>query len=132
MSSRRTTIQRQLVLNAVKELDIHATAEQVYAHIIKQHPNIGRATVYRNLHQLVEAGEITDIGNFYGSTHYDHNNHKHYHFICANCKKIFDVEGDLSYVCDNIKQSEGFDITDINISFSGLCWECKKIHQIGD
>ena len=57
--ARRNTIQRALVLEAVKTLHCHATADEVYEEIIKEHPTISKATVYRNLNLLSEMGEIT-------------------------------------------------------------------------
>jgi len=124
---KRNTVQRQLVFDAVKELNIHATAEQIVEHLSKTHPAIGRATVYRNLNYMTESGELLRVGSFYGSTHYDHNCHEHYHFICSKCRKVFDVEGQLSDVFERIRDQNEFDITDCNVSFSGLCRACKKM-----
>jgi Fe2+ or Zn2+ uptake regulation protein len=124
-TEKRKTVQRQLIFDAVKELNIHATAEQVVEYLAQKHPSIGRATVYRNLNYMAETGELLRIGSFYGSTHYDHNLHEHFHFVCSQCRKIFDIEGCLSDVFNRFKQTQGFDITDCNISFGGLCWECK-------
>ena len=126
MEGKRNTVQRQLILNAVKELDIHATAEQVVEHLAKTHPAIGRATVYRNLSTMADSGELLRVGNFHGSTHYDHNCHEHYHFVCDNCKRVIDIEGSPSNILDKFKNIEGFDITACNLSFSGLCWSCKN------
>jgi len=123
--NKRNTIQRQVILSAVKELNIHATAEQVFDYVIKKHPSISRATVYRNLSQMAESGELLNIGNFYGSTHYDHNCHNHHHFICKDCKKIFDVDNEFSDVISKAKDISGLDITSCNLSFSGLCSVCK-------
>ena len=114
----RNTIQRSLIKNAVEELNIHATAEQVYEHIIKQHPNISKATVYRNLSQMAETGELRNIGVLFGNTHYDHNCHQHYHFICKNCKRVFDVDEDLADVFEKLK----FKV--VNVTFDGLCNDC--------
>ena len=52
----RNTIQRALVLEAVNRLQCHATADEIYAEIAKEHPHISRATVYRNLNLLAELG----------------------------------------------------------------------------
>ena len=123
---KRNTVQRQLIFDAVKELDIHATAEQVVEHLAKTHPSIGRATVYRNLSYMAETGELLRISSYYGSTHYDHNCHEHYHFICSDCKKVIDVDGKLSDIFERIRDTNGFDIIDCSVSFSGRCWECKK------
>jgi len=123
MTTKRNTIQRQLVYNAVKDLDIHANAEQVYQHVIAIHPSISKATVYRNLTQLSESGALMNIGNFYGSTHYDHNCHDHYHFVCEECRHIFDISNCFPDVRD-FTQNDGLKITGHNLSFFGLCNEC--------
>ena len=125
MGNKRNTVQRQLVYDAVQELNIHATAEQVYDYIAERHPSVSKATVYRNLGKMVESGELLNIGNFFGIARYDHNCHEHYHFICEDCRRIFDVDGDFAGIVSKIKGTEEFDITSFHISFSGLCRGCK-------
>jgi len=126
VAAQRSTVQRQVIFNAVRELNIHATAEQVISHLAKTHPPIGRATVYRNLKQMSETGELLKVGSFYGSTHYDHNTHDHYHFICSKCRQVSDVDGSLPDIVAKFSGTHGFDITEYNISFSGVCWKCKE------
>lgn len=124
MVDKRKTIQRQLTLDAVKELNIHATAEQVYDYVSKKHPSISRSTVYRNLGQLAEAGELLHIGYFYGTAHYDHNCHKHYHFVCEKCRHVFDMPA-LCHEIPGEIAGTGFEIKGHNLSFYGLCGKCK-------
>ena len=125
MSSKRNTLQRKLIFNAVKELNIHVTAEQVYKYVAKQHPTISKATVYRNLNQMVQERDLSAISSPYSSTHYDHKLHEHYHFVCDLCEQIFDVEADFSDICNRIGNTDGFDVASYSIAFSGLCWSCK-------
>ena len=125
MDTKRNTIQRQLVFSAVKELNIHATAEQIYEYVARNHPSISKATVYRNLGQMVESGELLNIGIIYGAAHYDHNCHKHYHFICEDCRRIFDIEGDFSDILDRMNGINGFDIKNYHLSLNGLCQDCR-------
>ena len=54
MTSRRNTIQKDLVRNAVHEMRRHVTANEVYEFIKEAYPTIGKGTVYRNLDILVE------------------------------------------------------------------------------
>ncbi|MCL2035710.1 MAG: transcriptional repressor [Oscillospiraceae bacterium] len=126
MDNKRNTIQRRLIFDALKELNIHATAEQVYEHVAAGHPSISKATVYRNLGQMSESGEIINIGSFYGSAHYDHRCHDHYHFICEKCKRVFDINSYFPEICSHITNADGFEIKSHNLSFSGLCRECKR------
>jgi Fe2+ or Zn2+ uptake regulation protein len=149
MENRRKTVQRQLIIEAVKNLNIHATAEQVFEYIVKTHPSISKATVYRNLNLMAEAGELLNIGSIYGSAHYDYNCNEHCHFICKDCRRVFDINSansaksthisnlsnisnsteeafsDIAVIINRIEKTDGFNITDYKISFSGLCRECK-------
>jgi Fe2+ or Zn2+ uptake regulation protein len=127
MNSRRNTVQKQLILSAVGELDVHATAEQVYEHVALAHPTISKATVYRNLRQMAESGELIDIGSFHGSTHYDHRCHEHSHFVCDSCKQVFDVEGDFSDMIDRAEKTHGVTINSYQLSFSGICQKCESL-----
>ena len=79
MTNSRNTIQRQLVLSAVRQLQNHPTADEVYQEVQKSCPTISRATVYRNLKLLAEEGEIR-LRNISGSPErYDHICGNHYH-----------------------------------------------------
>jgi len=127
--NKRNTIQRQAILGAVRELNAHATAEQVVEHISKRHPAISRATVYRNLAQMSETGELLNIGNFFGSARYDHNCHTHCHFVCEDCKRIFDVNIRLPGLHGNISGMDGFEIKSHVLSLSGICRDCNALNR---
>jgi len=124
---KRITIQRQLIFAALKELNAHSTAEEVFEYVSQRYPSISKATIYRNLSQMALSGAILNIGNFYGSAHYDHKCHKHCHFVCKSCRQIFDFEEDFSKVLNEITTPDRFDVADCDISFSGLCKKCKTI-----
>lgn len=124
MESKRNTIQRRLILDAVRELNIHATAEQVYDFVTEKHPTISKATVYRNLSQMATNGELLNIGIFNGSAHYDHNCYKHYHFICEKCGKVFDIDHLQPNLDERVLGLEGFAVRSHSLTFSGLCPDC--------
>ena len=126
MDNKRNTIQKQLVLDAVKELDIHPTAEQVFDHVVGKYPSISKATVYRNLSQMADSGELLNIGNFDGSSRYDHNCHKHYHFICEKCRQVFDIDDYFPDIYARIQNIDGFEIKSHDITFTGVCGGCNR------
>jgi len=125
---KRKTIQKQLIFDAVKQLDIHATAEDVYAFIVQTNPTISKATVYRNLASMAEDGELKSVGILGGATHYDHNTHDHYHFLCDTCNKVFDIDGDFSMI-ENLEKSVSkvnpYIVSGFSLSFNGTCETCK-------
>ena len=124
MNAKRNTLQRMLIMDAMRELNKHASAEQVFEHVTKAHPAISKTTVYRNLSQMSQNGELLHLGVFHGSARYDHNLHEHSHFVCDLCKSVFDIDGDFSVIYDRIENAGNFDIRNHNLSFSGLCPDC--------
>ncbi|MGN1099201.1 MAG: Fur family transcriptional regulator [Christensenellales bacterium] len=129
----RNTVQRSLVLSAVRKLRSHATAEEIYDEIVKTHPNVSRATVYRNLNKLVQQGEIGKIEISGEPDCFDHMNARHYHVKCVRCQKIFDVDMDyISGLEDNIKNRNGFDILGHEVLFMGICPDCKNATDSGN
>ena len=124
---KRSTIQRALVLEAVNHLQSHATAEQIYDTIVVHHPHISKATIYRNLNQLAEDGEIQKLEMPDGPDCFDHRLHRHYHAKCSICGRVFDVE--MDYMEDLprlVKDTHGFSINGHNLVFTGVCASCQQ------
>ena len=67
MTSRRNTIQKDLVKNTVYEMRRHVTANEVYEFIKEAYQTIGKGNVYRNLDILVEDGALRKVKVPYGS-----------------------------------------------------------------
>ena len=64
MTSRRNTIQKDLVRNAVYEMRRHVTANEVYEFIKEAYPTIGKGTVYRNLSNVAKIPDCLRQWNF--------------------------------------------------------------------
>ncbi len=127
---KRNTIQRTLVFETVNKLQNHATADEIYDAIISEHPNISRATVYRNLNLLSEMGEIRKLEIPGGPDRFDHCVDNHCHVKCERCGRLFDVDMDyISGLESNIRDTRGFDFTGYDIIFRGICPDCKKKPQ---
>ena len=126
--AKRNTIQRQLVIAAVRFLADHPTAEEVYDRITMEYPDISKGTVYRNLNSLVESGLLGKVSVPSGADRCDHILARHYHIKCNHCGKFMNVENfdyfhDLD---DKLATATGFKMEHHDIVFSGLCPECQK------
>lgn len=127
----RNTKQKDIVLNSLRSLNTHPSADELYQYIHEEHAEIGVATVYRNLNKLAEKGEIRKVSGLDGSFHYDWNVEPHYHFICNCCGKIHDIT--YAIAPDLIARAEC--VTDckiqaLEITFRGLCKECQQKHNL--
>lgn len=119
--------QREMILKVLQENVVHPTADYIYELIKKELPSISLATVYRNLNQLADAGEICKIAGLDGAVHFDHNTHKHYHFICIKCNKVYDVPYDVAPELENlVLEKTGLQVIEHDIAFRGICHHCQK------
>lgn len=123
----RKTIQCALALDAVRKSKCHPTADEVYEEIVKEHPNVSRTTVYRNLQRLCESGEIQKIEVPDGADRFDRNCLRHYHAKCSRCGHIVDVDMDYIYDMEKrIADTHGFAFTGYDIIFKGVCPDCQS------
>lgn len=123
----RNTIQRSLILSAVQRLHTHPTADEVYQEIHKTHPSISMGTVYRNLHQLADSGEIKNVLLPNSPERFDDILLPHYHFKCKVCGSVLDVNLlDITDIDKTVQSKYGFQVDEHDIVFSGLCLKCKK------
>lgn len=123
---RRNTVQKELVLNAVRSMKSHVTAEEVHEYITATHPNISKGTVYRNLNILSEAGEIRKVEVADGPVRYDFTLADHYHVRCIKCGDVSDVDIDvLPSITDKIKETHGMHFLSYDILFRGICEKCQ-------
>lgn len=124
---RRNTIQKELVLNTVLKLKSHLTADEVYESIKKDHPRIGKGTVYRNLGILAEEGAIRKVEIPNGPDRFDFTLKKHYHVRCMECGKVFDVDMDeIPDLSKKIHDTHGMQFLDYDILFKGICPTCRE------
>lgn len=127
MMKQRNTIQRQLLLEAVKSLKNHPTAEDVYQAVLKEYPHISLGTVYRNLNLLAANGEIGRIRVPDAADRFDKNHQSHYHVRCTVCGRFADLEADYcSEIDEMIEDRTGFKIGRHRLIFDGLCPQCRK------
>ncbi len=123
----RHTIQKQLVIDTVNELHTHPSAEEIYTAVLEKAPHISKATVYRNLAQLSEMGEILKIEVPNASDRFDFNTKPHHHMKCTMCGRLSDVE--LSRELDvmgNVKSVMGDTLTGYQLLFAGVCKSCTE------
>ncbi len=124
---KRQTIQKTLVLEMIKKLKGHRSADEIYDALVLDHPTISRATVYRQLNSLVEDKEISKVSMCGKADLFDHLNNKHYHCQCNVCNTIYDVEFEyLNNLEEKIKNKNDFEFDSHEIMFRGICPKCKK------
>ena len=86
----RNTIQKIKILDYVRSVKTHPTAEEVFENVRKEIPSITLATVYRNLNQLSEKGVISRL-EINHEFRYDYMTQAHVHIVCKDSGEVIDV-----------------------------------------
>lgn len=120
--------QRNLIREKIMNRHDHPTAQTIYDEIKTEDNSISLATVYRNLNQLAENGEIRRV-TFSGNTeHYDPILDEHFHFVCERCGEIKDlsIKTQFGKMDEVIADETGGIIKTHDLIIRGLCKKCKK------
>ena len=124
---RRLTRSKQMIMDYFSNHHGHFTTEKLYIEIKKQLPQLGLATVYRNLNDLVGLGVLKQLSYPGMPVAYELSNGHHAHFYCEYCHNIYDVEiPGKSIDCNRAWQ--GHYIKDVNIELKGICKNCTTVY----
>ncbi|MCX6877071.1 MAG: transcriptional repressor [Verrucomicrobia bacterium] len=108
----RRTAQRDAIAKAVFSKDEHFTADELYERASKTAANTSRATVYRTLGLLVEAGLLREIDLGDNQTTYDPNflsKPAHNHLVCIDCGRVVEFEdAHIALLNDCVTRRLGF------------------------
>ena len=122
------TRQRKVILEELRKVDTHPSADEVYEMVRKRLPRISLGTVYRNLEILSKSGEIQKLEIGCNLKRFDGIAENHYHIRCLHCDRVIDApEGlDIAVNHDLKKHINGFKILGHRLEFIGLCSQCSN------
>lgn len=89
---RKYSRKREAIRQTLCDTKCHPTAEWIFSQLKPQIPDLSLATVYRNLSEMKQNGEIQSVAFFGGKERFDGDISKHSHFICDNCGRIDDFD----------------------------------------
>jgi len=122
----RNTTQRKVVLEELKKLCTHPSAEELYEIVRKNLPRISLGTVYRNLETLAASGDILKLEHGGTVKRFDGHAMNHYHIRCIRCEKIVDAPIEVTKTCEKkLKNKTDFQILGHHIEFFGICADCR-------
>lgn len=120
----RMTPQRQLVLDAVRELG-HATPEQICAQVQRAAPAVNITTIYRTLDLLEKLGLVRHTHLGHGAPSYSEREHQHVHLVCHGCGAVTEAPSDLMQApAERLSATSGFELDVTHVALSGRCADC--------
>lgn len=122
----RVTRQRLLIAEQLASAGRQLTADQLYGRLRRREPTIGRATVFRTLETLVDAGvarRLEQDGHVYAyvACQPEH----HHHLACTSCGRVEEIdEAYVQPIAKRVAAERGFEIDDARLDFYGRCARC--------
>jgi Fur family transcriptional regulator, ferric uptake regulator len=121
------TSQRDAILEFLIKDTSHFNAEMLIYSLRQQNLTVSRATVYRTLFQLEQAGFIREIAINSDQTHYefiDGTTH-HEHLVCEKCGTIIEFsDPQLEERIETIAKERSFIMTRHTVQIFGVCGRC--------
>lgn len=119
---------REAIPAILKEHPIHPTVEWLHARLRQEHQRVSLATVYRTLKTLVAQGIICELPFGISESRFGLAMEKpHYHFICDQCQRIFDLPlKPKKHLERTVEEDTGHQVRRHTMEFYGVCRECAE------
>ncbi|MGJ3524152.1 Fur family transcriptional regulator [Nitratidesulfovibrio sp. D1] len=120
----RMTKQRMVILEELRRVHSHPTADEIYGMVRQRLPRISLGTVYRNLDLLAESGDILKLESAGSQKRFDGNITPHQHVRCTQCGRVGDVMEPVRVPDITGARAPGFIILSGRVEFEGVCEVC--------
>ena len=122
--AKRRSARREVIYETLRATTAHPDADTVYASVREKMPEIGVATVYRVLRELVTEGKAVTLETTDDRIHYDADVSPHAHFICEECGRIIDIFEPPALT--EKAEKMGFEVKSEKTVLYGVCPDCAK------
>jgi Fur family ferric uptake transcriptional regulator len=117
------TKERTRLLDFILKQEGHFSADELLFAMQKADLKVSRATLYRSLSQMVEAGILSESDFGHGHTHYEIalGSKPHVHLICTDTGEVREVHSQkLEDALSDLARKEGFKIKRYKIQVFGV------------
>ena len=119
---------REQIVNVFLRQEGHLSADDLFDLIRKDDHRISRATVYRTLQWMVDAGIARKVDFGEGRFRFEHSYRqpRHFHLICKSCHRSFEfLSSDIEGLVEEVATARGFTPSQSVVQIYGTCEECR-------
>ena len=127
----KPSVQRMAVMNYLLTHMTHPTVDEIYTALSPDMPTLSKTTVYNTLNLFLEKGAVHMLTIDERNTRYDADISHHAHLRCRMCNRVYDLR-DVQLELFALPRMEGFDIESAEISYIGVCPECKGSKRVDE
>jgi Fur family ferric uptake transcriptional regulator/Fur family peroxide stress response transcriptional regulator len=126
-SDLKATFQRMNILSVIDKYG-HMSVDDIYAEVIKVHPSLSLATIYKNIILMVEKGVLVEVPIVGRKSKYELSKADHMHLVCTECGMVEDKQciGEADAVFESLTQEELFKLNKRQVNLYGVCKNCQN------
>jgi Fur family ferric uptake transcriptional regulator len=119
---------REQIVNVFLRQEGHLSADDLVDLIRHDDHRISRATVYRTLQWMVDAGIARKVDFGEGRFRFEHSYRqpRHFHLICKTCHRSFEfLSSDIEGLIEEVATARSFTASQSVVQIYGTCEECR-------
>ena len=120
---------RDLVVRVFLRQEGHLSADDLVDLMREEDERISRATVYRTLQWMVDAGIARKVDFGEGRFRFEHSyrHPRHFHLICKTCNRSSEfLSSDVEVLLAEIAEARGFQARQSVVQIYGTCEDCRS------
>lgn len=120
---------REQIVDVFLRQEGHLSADDLVDLIRRDDHRISRATVYRTLQWMVEAGIARKVDFGEGRFRFEpsYRQPRHFHLICKTCSRSFEfLSSDIESSIEDVAGARGFAPTQSVVQIYGTCEDCRS------
>jgi Fur family ferric uptake transcriptional regulator len=124
----KRSTKREQILGTFLKQEGHLSADDLYDLVRRQHPGVGRATVYRSLQWMVARGVARKVDFGEGRSRFEptYRHPRHFHLICSTCHRSSEfLSSDVEALMEEIAAARHFEAAQAIVQIVGTCEECR-------
>jgi Fur family ferric uptake transcriptional regulator len=127
LGGKRST-KRDRVLQVFLRQEGHLSADDLFDRVRREAAGIGRATVYRTLQWMVDAGIARKVDFGEGRSRFEasYRHPRHFHLICTTCHSSSEfLSSDVESLMEEIAAARHFTAAQSVVQIYGTCEQCR-------
>ena len=119
---------RDRILAVFLRQEGHLSADDLVERVHREDAGIGRATVYRTLQWMVDAGIARKVDFGEGRSRFEpsYRHPRHFHLVCTRCHRSSEfLSSDVESLIEEIAAARQFAPTQAVVQIYGTCEECR-------
>ena len=124
----KRSTKRERILGVFLKHEGHLSADDLVDLIHREDARISRATVYRTLQWMVDAGIARKVDFGEGRFRFEHSfrHPRHFHLICKTCNRSLEfLSSDIEALIEEIAAARSFSARQSVLQIYGTCDECR-------